>query len=493
MKLPIRLQLSFSHLLVLLLGMSLAGTLIGLAVEQMYLGSQRDNLLAQARVTAESLQDTVLTAGPADPYNQLQNASPGIHARVLSEGGGVIVGLPLFPEAASLQVPLAENAAGVPPSELLNRPEIRSALQGTASTAVRRVASAGGQRVLYAAAPVRSGTGEITALVYLATPLPQSVLPARVILQLAGALLAGILVAGAAGTLFARRIARPLEGLARGADAVSIGDLNQQVPSNSRIPELDSLGQAFNTMTSSLRRAEQAKNTFLADVTHELRTPLTVIKGTIETLEDGAMDDLQGRGPLLASMQAETERLIRLVNELLVLTRADSGVLHLQIHSLDLGELVRSRCDGLERLAARKQVALKMEGAYAAQAFTAMGDPDRVAQILDNLLDNAIRYSAAGSEIAVSLRSLEQDIECAVRDRGEGIPPEHLPFIFERFYRVDSSRNRHPGGTGLGLAIARALVEAQGGRITARSAPGEGTTIVFTLPRADSASRLPES
>jgi signal transduction histidine kinase len=231
-------------------------------------------------------------------------------------------------------------------------------------------------------------------------------------------------------------------------------------------------------MTASLRQSDKAKNAFVADVTHELRTPLTVIKGTIETLEDGALDDLAGRDPLLASMQRETERLIRLVNDLLVLTRADAGTLNMHIQPLDLGDLARARCDHFTALASLR----KIQFALKVTESPVMGDPDRLAQVLDNLLDNALRYSPEGSVITVEVDQKGDEVQCAIKDSGAGIPEEHLPFIFERFYRADSSRDRQTGGAGLGLAIARALVESQGGRISAMSQAGDGTTLRFSLP-----------
>jgi two-component system sensor histidine kinase BaeS len=320
-------------------------------------------------------------------------------------------------------------------------------------------------------------------LIYLATPLPSGGLPTNLILELVGAVLAAILLALIAGNLIAHRIAQPIEEIARAAAAVSAGDLNQHVPTQSNILELNSLGQDFNTMTESLRQSDLAKNTFVADVTHELRTPLTVIKGTIETLEDGALDDLIGRGPLLASMQRETERLIRLVNDLLVLTRADAGTLNMHIQLLDLGELARACCEHFSALASRHQVQFELTVAEC----HVMGDPDRLAQVLDNLLDNAIRYSPEGSVITVKVNQSGNEVQCSITDSGMGIPEKHLPFIFERFYRADASRDRQTGGAGLGLAIARALIESQGGQISAESLSGQGTTLRFSLP----ASQLP--
>jgi len=337
--------------------------------------------------------------------------------------------------------------------------------------------------VLYAAAPINGENWEITGIVYLAMPLPPAGLPTTVIFQFTAAVLlaAGLVVV--AGALLARRIARPLEGFALAAQAVSRGDLGQRVPTENGINELNRLGNSFNTMTDSLQRSDQARNAFIADVTHELRTPLTVIKGTVETLEDGAIDDPEGRVSLLASMQRETDRLIRMVNDLLVLTRADAGALHLDLRPLDLEALARSRCEQLTPLATRRGVELCVIGGDAEACI--LGDPDRLVEVLDNLLDNAIRHASEGSAVTVTFGREGKEVLCAVEDRGPGIPAVHLSFIFERFYRVDSSRNRNTGGVGLGLTIVRALILAQGGEITARSVEGEGTTITFRLPAAD--------
>lgn len=486
----IRARLSLNYLLVLLLGMALAGVLAWLTVERLYLDTQRENLLAQARLIANALQGSTIPGESIQPYSQTANVAPGIHTRLLSEGGAVVVGVPLS-EAYS-QVPLAEQSSSIPTAKLIQRSEIELALEGTPATAVRRVL--GNQRVLYAAAPVYAENGQISGIVYLATPLPATGLPTNIILQLIGAVLVAVLLATFAGTLLARRIARPLEGLAEAAIAISKGDLKQRVETESKIAELHSLSDTFNTMAESLRQSDEAKKAFIADVTHELRTPLTVIKGTIETLEDGALDDVEGRGPLLTSMQRETDRLIRLVNELLVLTRADAGSLQLNLQSLDLAELARTRCEVFSGLAARQGIMLKVidrsndfghsvkATEVATTQFRVPADPDRLSQVIDNLLDNAIRHSPSNSTITITIQQANEGVECSIADQGTGIPAQYLPFIFERFYRIDASRNRKDGGTGLGLAIAQALISAQGGQIAAQSIEGVGTTITFWLP-----------
>ncbi len=484
MQTPIRARLTLITLAVLLIGMGLAAILSWLSVERLFLDTQRENLLTQARLSAAALQGQPLSASE-QPYTQTTNALPGIHTHLLTEQDAIILPPPQAADAASLRVPSLEYGdtdmviePGRDTENLYTRSEIDSALQGTPATAIHRVE---GRRVLYAAAPIYAENGKISGIVYIASPLAPSGLPPSVLLQLLGALLAAILLALLAGTLLARRIARPLEQLAGAARSVAAGNLSEQVPVDKDIRELHSLGESFNQMTASLQKADETKNVFIANVTHELRTPLTVIKGTIETLEDGALDDTEGRGPLLGAMQRETERLIRLVNELLVLTRADAGALKLDLRPLDLAELARMRCEGLSRLAAWRGIGFTVE---TGEPVPAWGDADRLAQVLDNLLDNAIRHSPENAPISILIAKEGREVRCSVRDQGSGIAPQHLPFIFDRFYRADSSRNRQTGGTGLGLAIARALVLAQAGRVAAESRIGEGTTITFWLPTA---------
>jgi signal transduction histidine kinase len=470
----IRTSLSLNYLFVLITGMGLASLLVWLAVSDLYIKTQRENILVQAKLIAASLQDSPLPIDSTEPYSQMANVLPGVHTRLIGESGAVVMGLPLSNEL--IQLSEAEQFASIPPSELIQRPEIESALKGTPSTAVRHVI--GNQRVLYAAAPVQNSNGGIAGIVYIATPLPSSGVPFNVILQLLGAIVIAVLIAAFAGRLLARKISSPLEDLASAASAVSKGDLKQSVQMNSHISEFQRVGRTFNEMVTNLRQSDEAKKAFIADVTHELRTPLTVIKGTIETLEDGALDDLEGRSSLLTSMMRETDRLIRMVNELLVLTRADAGSLNLNIQHVDLTELAQMRCETMRLTALRQNVEMKVVG----EPQFVSADPDRLSQVFDNLLANAIRHSPQSSSVVVQVQPTLNGVECSVSDSGVGIPEKHLPFIFDRFYRVDSSRDRLSGGSGLGLAIARSLILVHGGEISAKSVEGEGTTITFWLP-----------
>jgi signal transduction histidine kinase len=491
LKVSLGTRLALSYLAVILVGMGIIAPLAWLAVENLYLNTQSASLIAQAQLVASALRSETPASAQPVPYSQMSNTLPGIHTRIIDAEGAVVIDMAAIPAQFSstslVSLPqLAQNASGVVTAdELLNRPEIAQARSGQPATAIRRIEAAGGQRVLYAAAPVLSNSGEVLQIVYLATPLPDTqltALPEPVRWQFGAVLLAAILLATVTGLLLARRISRPLGRLIIAARAVAAGDLTQNVPEDPAIAELAVLGRAFNTMTASLRQSDQAKTAFISDVNHELRTPLTVLKGTIETLQDGALDDLSARGPFLDSMSRETERLIRLVNDLLILTRADAGALNLQLRPIDLAELARARCEHFALAAAQRQVRLRVE--TGPQSSMVAADSDRIAQVLDNLLDNALRYAPPTSEVTVTLAREANQVVCWVSDQGIGIPAKHLPLIFERFYRVDPARGRAQGGSGLGLSIVRGLVMAHGGRVSASSVEGQGTTLTFWLPSA---------
>jgi signal transduction histidine kinase len=484
----LRLRLTLTYLAVILLGMGLAAPLAWLSVEQLYLNTQKANLLAQAQLVAATLQTEPLPAAAAAPYSQMSNVLPGIHTRIIDEQGAAIIDLQGIaaagPEAVLALPELAQNTArNVSPDELLSRPEIVQALSGEPATAIRRLAQPGHPRVLYAAAPVLSAGDQVVQVVYIASPLPDTslaALPAATRWQLIGAVALAIIAATAAGGWLARRISQPLTDLAGAAHAVAAGDLSQRVPEDKSITDLRDLGRAFNRMTANLAQADQLKTAFVADASHELRTPLTAIKGFIETLQDGAVDDLEVRDHFLASIAAETERLIRLVNDLLLLTRADAKALNLRRQLLDLETLARTRLEYLAPLAARRQVRLRLIA--SGSPASVLADPDRVAQILDNLLENAIRHSYPDHEVTIIITPGPETVACAVADTGSGIPAQYQPYVFERFYRADAARSRPLGNSGLGLAIAQALVLAQQGQISLQSSEGQGTTVTFTLP-----------
>ena len=231
---------------------------------------------------------------------------------------------------------------------------------------------------------------------------------------------------------------------------------------------------------SEARRLEQMRRQFVSDVSHELRTPLTSIAGFVTALADGTAADEQTRRRFADIVLQETQRLNRLISDLLDLSRIEAGFMPMEKEPLDIADVVRLAVQGLQpEIEARN---LRVELDLPGDLPLVWADPDRIPQVLVNLLSNAIRFNREGGLIAVSARREDGAVRVGVRDTGIGIAPEELPLIWERFHRVERSRTRAAGGTGLGLAIAKRIVEAHGGEVAAESVPGEGSVFSFTLP-----------
>jgi signal transduction histidine kinase len=280
------------------------------------------------------------------------------------------------------------------------------------------------------------------------------------------------------GLVLARAIARPVRELTQAAEQLAGGNFDYPIDDRSQ-DELGELACAFRSMSGDMRRMLQARTDLVTNVSHELRTPLTAIKGLVETLQDGAVDDLEARDRFLGSIENETDRLIRLVNDLLTLSRADAQALTLRRERLDLTDLARSCVERFAAQSAVQNVSLDVEGRPA----HVNADADRLCQVLVNLLDNAIRFSPPGETVRVSVSSSPGGATVSVQDHGPGLPAVEQARVFERFYRGDKSRVRQGDvGAGLGLSIAQTLVEAHDGHITLTSSPGQGTTVSFTLP-----------
>lgn len=501
--------LTLSYIAIVALGITIAALLAWLSLEQAYIENQQTNVLAQAHLIAQTLRSTE-NITPETSYSQNTNILPGFHTHIIAapnqplpeiytsmiaEDGPVVIGLQMANTSSQEIVapfpPLAQNATGnLSRQELLNRPEVATAFEGRSATAIRTVLN--GKRVLYAAAPIILPNGAITRIVYIATPLPGSgwaALSPSTQGQIAGLIALVIILTSTVGWRFSRILARTLEQIVAAAKQVAAGNLDSRLPADSSVSDIRLLSQSFNEMTDSLRRADQAKMAFVADVSHELRTPLTVIKGTVETLQDGAIDDLEAREGFLSSVASETERLIELVNGLLTLARADGGALKIQAMPLNLIDLAQTRVARMRGIAARKNIPLNVcitnpDHSPQTDGCCVLADVQRITQVLDNLLDNAIRYSRDGDQVRIVILPGATHVTCNVEDTGPGIAAAHLPFLFNRFYRVEASRNRSLGGSGLGLAICQAIIEAHSGTIGVQSVAGKGTTFSFTLPAA---------
>jgi signal transduction histidine kinase len=295
-----------------------------------------------------------------------------------------------------------------------------------------------------------------------------------------GAALA-VAVGLALGALLSRRLTAPLQRLAAAARAVAGGDLDQRLQTEGS-DEMVEVARAFNEMTTALGESERQRQNMVADVAHELRTPLTVVQGSLRAILDDVYDLDKAE---ISRLYDETRLLSRLVDDLRELALADAGQLRLSPRPTDLDRIIQDSIDNLALGAEAREVSLSAllpDDLPAVQA-----DPDRVSQVLRNLLVNALLYTPAGGSVTVYASTANGMIEVAVADTGVGIDPEDLPHIFERFWRADPARARM-GSTGLGLSIAQSLIEAQGGRIWAESAPGQGSTFRFTLPSCNPSS-----
>jgi len=242
---------------------------------------------------------------------------------------------------------------------------------------------------------------------------------------------------------------------------------------------------------TELRRLERVRRDFVANVSHEFRTPLTAIQGFAETLLAGAIDDPQNRTRFLEIILEHSRRLARLTEDLLMLSKMDAERLELEIRRLSVSQLIESCLETAQRRAAEKDLRISVNAPQRLPDIA--GDRRRLAEVLQNLLDNAIQYTLPGGQILLSAETAEDEVVLTVSDTGIGIPKADQPRIFERFYRVDVARSREAGGTGLGLAIAKHLVEVHGGRLWVDSEVGQGSQFHFSVPLFDSESSAPRA
>lgn len=281
-----------------------------------------------------------------------------------------------------------------------------------------------------------------------------------------------------------RRTLIPLSNMGKTAQVIDAGNLNVRFPDGQGQLEIDRLARSFNGMLERLehsfeaeREAKEQMRRFAADASHELRTPLTSIYGFLEVLLRGAADNREQLYSALHSMHGEAKRINQLVEDLLLLARMDSAP-QMQTRELLLGGLIDDMQPQLRLLAGAREVRFDISGGIRCKV-----DPDRIRQVLLNLFHNAVQHTDADSGIIqVSLHARGDKAELEVKDNGSGIAAEHLPHIFDRFYRSDASRTRKYGGSGLGLSITESIAQAHGGTVTVSSAPGEGAVFKLTLP-----------
>jgi histidine kinase len=302
---------------------------------------------------------------------------------------------------------------------------------------------------------------------------------------LALAALAAFLVAMLVSLFVSRQVVAPVRAMTNASQRIAEGHYEERVQvagdlSKDELDELGRLALSFNQMAARLGQTESMRRQLIGDVAHELRTPLTTIKGSLEGLIDGV---LPAEVETFQEIYREADRLQRLVNDLQELSRVEAGSYELNRRPVEVSQMVEITAARLGRQFEEKDMILETDLPDGLPMVLA--DEDRFGQVLLNLMGNALQYTSAGGKVTLTAQRAGNEVQVSVTDTGVGIPPEHLPHIFDRFYRVDKSRSRAGGGSGIGLTIAKYLVEAHGGRIWAQSpGSGKGSTFTFTLPIA---------
>lgn len=307
-------------------------------------------------------------------------------------------------------------------------------------------------------------------------PLRQSLETLRWLL--AFSLVGGCLLAAVGADRLARRLTGPLQQIAAAARTMGAADLGARIPAFSADRELRDVTASLNEMLARLEASFAGQQRFVSDASHELRSPLSNLRGTVEVALRRVRSAEEYQETLAASL-TEIERLSRVVTQLLTLTRADAGQPHLSREVCDLGEIAAQAAAACAARAAEAGVSLRVRGL---EPLPVSGDRDRLREVVDNLLDNALRYAPRGSVLEITRRRQGGTCCLTVRDAGPGLTIEEQEHVFDRFYRSDPSRARQSGGLGLGLAIAKAIVEAHCGNISVESRPGEGAAFTTCLP-----------
>ena len=517
MRSSLRGKLILSHLAVIFVAMFVVTLLLLTLGRDYFLNALEESLVAQAHLISQALIPGASSAPPEE------SIAPAINALQQSQIGNLSVQVENKEPAADseLQPELSDsnlsylNAVSVELStsietrflvldnqgivlvdslELEEGTNLRSdgsviaALQGDQQSNTQ---SFKGEEWFFVTVPIWMDD-QIVGVIHIGQPLRDVTavlndLRTRLILVLVIALPLSAII----GLLLANSIANPLRVLTVAAGRLGLGDYEYPLDTSAK-DELGQLSKTFSEMRERLQLEERTRIQFVSDVSHELRTPLTAIKGLTETLRDGAVDDPQVRDRFLASVEEETNRLIRLVNDLLILSRADSNALSLRLEDVDLRDLAKNTIDRFATQFEARNVAVVTD--FPDTPLMVNVDADRIEQVIVNLLDNALKHSPPGEQVivsgqvqstklrdakvmrpnedqALSNQTLTECVVLRVIDAGEGIDPGDIPHVFDRFFRADRSRSRDQGGSGLGLSIAKAIVEAHGGIIWLESPP----------------------
>lgn len=457
-----------------------SGVFIYFQLESFFLQRIVNELEIQVKGMEYALRTFVDQPHPADSYRNMQNFAhtAGIRLTLIARDGTV-----LFESDRDLsELRQLENH--------LSRPEVQEALAKGIGKSQRH--------------SVTVNVDLFYVAMRLSDPLPQTNpfanaailrvgMPLTEVTTTLGELRSKIVFVGASiillvivlAVLLSRRIAKPIAAMAAVAEKVRAGNLDQRIAVTSR-DEIGRLGETLNNMIDKLnddiiqlKKLERVRSQFLGNVSHELRTPLFALNSAIETLLNGAIDDPIVNREFLEKALHHAQRLDALLNDLIEISRIESGEMKMSFRYFNLQEFLHESMESVRLEAEKKGIRLVRDNVAA--TLSVFGDKERLKQVMENLLSNAIKYTDAGGAVSISAVKNDDAVRISVSDTGCGIAAEHIPRIFERFYRVDKDRSREVGGTGLGLAIVKHIVEAHGSKVEVESEMGKGSVFSFML------------
>ncbi len=456
------------------------GILSSLELENCLTNLLIDEMIRQADMAAVFLKGAERTTQPQSLTERIVELSNAVHLRItLIDAKGKVIG---DSDVRESDLPIVENH--------LSRPEVQTALRHGVGTDSRHSQTVG-LDMMYVAKVVEplSSQGLVSNVKFIRLAMPltevqKEVNEVRFKIGLASLIVIGLVIA--ISLQVSRQIAKPITRIAQGVREIQSGNLDRKIEITSR-DEIGQLASAFNSMMEKLksdilqlRKLERVRSEFLANVSHELRTPIFSIQGFIETLLDGAIDDPAVNRDFLEKARQHTIRLNNLLNDLIEISRIESGDMKMSFRYFDIEDFLKQVVDEMKSEAEKKGIDLRyLEN--KSRDVEALGDKERLKQVMINLIDNALKYTDSGGKADVYFEDGENLVKVFVKDTGCGIAQEHIPRIFERFYRVDKDRSREVGGTGLGLAIVKHIVEAHKGELIVQSELKKGSTFGFTL------------
>ena len=447
----------------------LLGVATYLALRTSLVSAVKENQLRRARQIAQLLREEIPHQNQNGVGKEVESRyAPDLNDRFvrITQRDGVLLFLSSAPKSQAF------DPAALPPPEW-----------PAATESAREVPLLGGRALLLTAHTLQM-PGGMTYLIETGAPMDDVQAELRKWLYFLGAMLPIVaVIALGGGYVLVKRALAPVDQIGATAERISSQNLSERLPVTKTGDELERLSLALNHMIERLEAAFQYSRRFVADASHELRTPLTVLKGELEDLvqRNDLPPDWRDR---LGSALEEVDRLANIVEGLFAISRLDAGEAAAEWMKFDLGQLVSATADQMALLAEDKKITVTCAGTVGVWV---QGDRARLKQVVVNLLDNAIKYTPEGGTVSLTVSAQNGKAVLEVVDNGIGIPPQALPRLFERFFRVDTARSREQGGAGLGLSIVKSICSAHHGSVEAKSTPGQGSRFRVELPRVQAA------